>query len=184
MRTLLTLLLLTATGSNAELPRLIPVLEKDAWFDTSASALAVVEPFIFWSTDGLLCVFDPDVTAVDCHDTLPGTVHRRPRPRRVTLPLKSITLGAVTLAQDGSIANGNLKRVSKLRCSRSPLLDRQEYRYLPGPGGRLAILMLEEDDRRVSCARLDAQCPHARNTIAWRVLLSAAACPEAEGLAP
>ena len=84
----------------------------------------------------------------------------------------------IAAMKDGTIENGDgIKKVAKLRCARSPLLDRKEYRYLPGPDGRLAVLVLEEDDLEMTCARLDAVCGPASFERFWRVLVNIAACP-------
>lgn len=185
----LLLALLVPFPAAAALPRLVSFLELAAYhYDGLArpdgfgssfrgkEEAAQREPFIFWSSDALLCILSrSDAKLVDCRDTSTGKVVQRKRPPLVRLPVKSLTLEAATLAQNGGITNGATNRVAKLRCSRSPLLDR-EYRYLPGPDGRLAVLVLEEDDVRQDCAALDAQCPSSGD-VSWRVLVAVPVCP-------
>ena len=188
-RMLATLVLLMPLLSAAELPRLVPLIDLQAHhleppkpitsveeFERFQSVL--LEPFVFWSTDGLLCVLaHGDAQRVDCQDTTSGQHQNRERPRKVLLPVKALTLDGVTLARDGTIANGTQSRVANLRCGRSPFLDRKEYRYLPGPKARLAVIVLEEDDVRADCAALDAQCPAGQGKKWWRVFLATAECP-------
>ncbi len=115
---------------------------------------------------------------VECHDPDRAVpVVERNRPEKFKGPQPMLKIGKAILSKDGTIANGEAAKISKLRCARSPWLDRGEYRYLPGPKGRLAVVMLEEDDVRESCARLDAQCAAGWGPRYWRVLLSLPACP-------
>lgn len=142
----------------------------------------LTEPVVFWSADGLLCAEAEVAGLVDCHDPVRGGEYgvppvRRKRPAEVTRGTTSLSLGSTTLARDGLVTNGEVRAVAKLRCRRSPLLDRKEYRYLRGPAGRLAVMVLEEDDRRERCANLDAQCGPAVGPRYWMVLVSVAACP-------
>jgi hypothetical protein len=197
MRTLATLAFLMPMAAAAELPRLLPLVDLRTeganrfavtWPKSSpefiAMALdaglnvpldlgrtdeaAVIEPVIFWSEDGLLCAQDERTEIVECRDPVRGVPPvRRKRPARPALPVKSLQWGGATLSQAGVIAGGEVKRVAKLRCGRSPLLDRREYRYLPGPGGQLAVIVLEEDDLREDCARLDAQCGDRGTGACW-----------------
>lgn len=167
-------MLLVPLTAAAELPRLLPFLNlaghdydglalpagiRDRF--PSGGARVLLEPFVFWSTDGLLCILSrTDANRVACRDTVSGKIVERKRPRPVTLPVKSLTIGAAVLTQDGKIGNDTLTKVAKLRCARSPLLDRKEYRYLPGPDGRLAVLVLEEDDVNETCAALGCRVPN------------------------
>lgn len=193
-------------SASAELPRLVPLFDLPAesayplflneeavqdfvarWVDGGTPTLAtrdrdaVAAPAVFWSDDGLLCApANGDANWVDCRDPVRAVpvVHRK-RPLNVALPQPTLTIGQATFSKDGSITGGGtFARVSKLRCARSPWLDRKEYRYLPGPQGQLAVLVLEEDDVRGVCARLDAQCGSlGGGPRYWRVLVSIAACP-------
>lgn len=156
----------------------------EQWDGGTPSLLAsstLIEPVVFWSTEGLLCAEAGVAGMVDCHDPVRGAEYgvppvRRKRPAKVKGATKSLTLGSITLGPDGLVTNAEVKTVAKLRCRRSPLLDLKDYRYLPGPGGRLAVMVLEEDDRRVSCAALVAECGPGGPRY-WTVLVSVPACP-------
>jgi hypothetical protein len=194
MRSLVALAFLTSLAAQAQqLPRLVPFIDRQAHvidarklpssaferFVKEGTIPTLVEPFVFWSTDGLLCVpASGDAQRVECQDPATGARQQRKRPRPVTLPVKSLELGGATLAQDGTITNGEQRRVSKLRCGRSAFLDAKEYRYLPGPDGRLAVLVLEIDDVRQVCATLDVQCGlPGEGPRWWRVLVARPSCP-------
>ena len=147
--------------------------------DAGSSAVQpkLVEPMVFWTDDGLLCGPSERPGTFDCHDPIRGIQPvKRFRPAAVKPLQLSQSVGSATFLRDGTI-RGDETKVGKLRCARSPFLDRSEYRYLPGPGGRLAVLVLEEDDVREQCARLDAQCEAGYGRRFWRVLVNIAACP-------
>jgi hypothetical protein len=162
--------LIASFTARAELPRLIPLfeleergadrfpflmpeplgdfVERAGKRDGGPASPQLPEPVVFWSADGLLCAEAEVAGMVDCHDPVRGGGYgvppvRRKRPAKVTRATTSLTLGSATLAPDGLVTNGEVKAVAKLRCRRSPLLDRKEYRYLPGAAGRLAVMVLE-----------------------------------------
>lgn len=195
LRVAAALALLTPLAARAELPRLVPLFDLEPRFlqerKPPKSALersvdqdsvkTIAEPFVFWSHDGLICVpAYAQLDAVDCQDPTTGKHHQRKRPLTATPPMKSTSLNGAALSQDGTISNGEQQRVAKLRCARSPFLDRKEYRYAIGPEGLLAVIVLEEDDVRERCALLDAQCGHGSGKLVWRVLIARPSCPEGE----